>query len=308
MANHYNIWVEKYGKEEADRREMARREKLRANGLERSAAKPKKIKPKKEKKSRSGANNSMYGKTVLEAWIRKYGEAEANRRWAERNKNVSEKNKARMASMTPAERSKKYGTFGDDNAAKRPEVKAKIRNSLKEFWDSEKGDSVRKVLSENMLGDNNPSRLPGASERISAQRTKYYEDPANREKTSETTIKQIAAGKSSNGRTKNFTYTNTNGKTYIVQGTYELAFIKWLDNNNMTYRCHEDRISYINPDGTHHNYLPDFYVYEWDMYIDVKSTYRYDIQKMKFDAIFNSNPTLNLKILLEHDLSEMGII
>ena len=42
MANHYLIWVEKYGKEEADKREIARRDKLRAINLQKAALKPKK--------------------------------------------------------------------------------------------------------------------------------------------------------------------------------------------------------------------------------------------------------------------------
>jgi hypothetical protein len=235
-------------------------------------------------------------------WVDKYGEEEAIRRQKEKTEKHRKTQKAKMDSMTPEERSIKFGSFGVNNPAKKPENRKKISEAVTNSYNNE----LRKKRSEH-LRKNNPSKSPGASERISMQRIKYYEDPANREKTSESTIKQIAAGKSSNGRTKNYKYT-CNNKTYIVQGTYELAFIKWLDVNKIKFRCHEDRIKYTDQAGIIKTYLPDFYVYDWDSYIDVKSTYWYNIQKPKFNAIFNSNPKLNLKILLEHDLRDMGVI
>jgi hypothetical protein len=236
-------------------------------------------------------------------WVDKYGEEEAIRRQKEKTEKHRKTQKAKMDSMTPEERSIKFGNFGVDNPAKKPENRKKISEAVTNSYD----DELRKKRSEH-LRENNPSQLPGASKRISTHRSKYYEDPENRKKSSEIMSQLHIEGRAGSGYTKNFTYTNTNGETYIVQGTYELAFIKWLDDNNMAYRCHADRIPYTDTNNVPHYYLPDFYVYEWNLYIDVKSTYWYSIQKPKFDAIFNSNPKLNLKILLEHDLKDMHII
>jgi len=235
-------------------------------------------------------------------WVDKYGEEEAIRRQKEKTEKHRVTQKAKMDSMTPEERSLKYGTFGVNNPAKKPENRKKISEAVSNSYDNE-----LRMKRSNQLRENNPSKLPGASERISSHRNKYFEDPKNREKASTATIKQFNEGRSRSGRTKNFTHTSTIGETYIVQGSYELAFIKWLDTNNMTYRCHADRITYID-DNVTRTYLPDFFVYEWDAYVDVKSTYWYDQQKSKFEKIFASNPGLKLKILLEHDLRTMSVI
>jgi len=308
MANHYLIWVEKYGKEEADKREIARRDKLRAINLQKAALKPKKEAVKKEKKPRTGKNNGMYGKTVLGIWIEKYGKEIAERKWKEfcskRGKNL----KKTMQSMSQKDRSKKYGTFGDENASRRPEVKKTISNKIAAYWaDTDKSDSQRKRSSAR-LTHNNPSKQLGASERISKHRKEYYSNPENRKKTSERMSKIHEEGKGGSGYTKNYKYLDKSGKEHIVQGSYELAFIKWLDLNNMKFRCHEDRIKYIDSEGIERTYLPDFFVEEWNSYVDVKSSYWYSVQKDKFVNIFQSNPDLPLKILLESDLMQMNIL
>jgi hypothetical protein len=159
-----------------------------------------------------------------------------------------------------------------------------------------------------MKGNNNPSKKPDASLRISTHRKKYYEIKENRIRSSEITIKLHQEGRLKSGYTKNYKYLTSNGREYIVQGSYELAFIKWLDTNNLTFRCHEDRIQYTSADGTIHYYLPDFYVDSWNSYVDVKSSYWYNQQKQKFEDIFKSNKNLNLKILLETHLRELNII
>ena len=197
----------------------------------------------------------MLGKSYIDVWAEKYGADEANKKVLARRKKMSD-------------------------------------------------DITR---SERMKGDNNPSRQPGASEKISKHRKEYYTNPENRKKTSESVSKLHLEGKLKSGYTKNYKYT-CNDKEYIVQGSYELAFIKWLDLNKMKFRCHEDRIKYIDSNGVEKTYLPDFFVYDWDSYVDVKSSYWYSIQKEKFDNIFKSNPNLTLKILLESDLKNLHIL
>ncbi len=235
-------------------------------------------------------------------WVDKYGEEEAIRRQKEKTEKHRKTQKAKMDSMTPEERSIKFGNFGVDNPAKKLENRKKISEAVTNSYN----DDLRKQRSEH-LRKNNPSKLPGASKRISKHRTEYFQNPTNREAASDIMSQLHIEGRAGTGRTKNYKYT-CNNKTYIVQGTYELAFIKWLDVNKIKFRCHEDRIKYTDQAGIIKTYLPDFYVYDWDSYIDVKSTYWYNIQKPKFNAIFNSNPKLNLKILLEHDLRDMGVI
>jgi hypothetical protein len=57
----YDIWVKKYGEEEADKRNERYKNKI--------------------SEKTSGKNNPMYNKKVYDIWVKKYGEEEANKKW-----------------------------------------------------------------------------------------------------------------------------------------------------------------------------------------------------------------------------------
>lgn len=242
---------------------------------------------------------------VLNIWKEKYGEVEALRRWEDKINKQRATNLKKMSEMTQEERSKKYGTFGDNNPSKRAEVRSLISKNVQKSYIND--PELRKIRSNKLKGDKNPSRKPGASKRISDTKKEYFLDPANRKKSSDTMCKVHEEGRGGSGYTKNYKYT-INGRQYIVQGSYELAFIKWLDMNKMKFRCHEDRIKYVDSKGIERTYLPDFYIDEWNSYVDVKSSYWYSIQLDKFKAIIQSNPNLPLKILLETDLVQLKVL
>ena len=110
------------------------------------------------------------------------------------------------------------------------------------------------------------------------------------------------------GRTKWMDYISKDGKTYRVQGTWEYKFVEWLDNNSYTYQVHKGHFQYTDEKNNRRVYLPDFYVEEWKSYVDVKNSYLFSLTKNKFDYIIRDNPNLKLKILLEQDLINLGII
>ena len=65
----YDIWIEKYGKEEADRKQ---------NELNN-----------KKREMFSGSKNPMFGRTFYDIWVEKYGKDEADKRlqeWKDRKK------------------------------------------------------------------------------------------------------------------------------------------------------------------------------------------------------------------------------
>ena len=109
------------------------------------------------------------------------------------------------------------------------------------------------------------------------------------------------------GRTKWITFTNKNGIVYRVQGTWEYKFIEWLDVNSFTYEVHKGHFEYIDEKNNKRVYLPDFYVKEWNSYVDIKNSYLFSLTKTKFDYIIRDNPNIKLKILLEKDLINLGI-
>lgn len=60
--------------------------------------------------------------------------------------------------------------------------------------------------------------------------------------------------------------------------------------------------------GDLHSYYPDFFIHEWNCYVDIKNNYHYELQKEKFESIMISNPNLKLKILLKEDLLKLGVV
>ena len=94
---------------------------------------------------------------------------------------------------------------------------------------------------------------------------------------------------------------------YRVQGTWEYKFIEWLDINLFTYEVHKGHLKYKDENNEERVYLPDFYVKEWNSYVDIKNSYLFSLTKTKFDYIIRDNPNIKLKILLEKDLINLGI-
>ena len=184
-------------------------------------------------------------------------------------------------------------------------------DGLKRFHSSEGGIKYREKMSKihkgKISGDKNPMKRPDVAKKVSEARKEMFKDPDIRKIYSEANKKAWADGKFEGvrvGQCKWFDYKHSNGDVYKVQGTWELAFIKWLDKNNMKFTCHRGRIPYILKEEDH-SYYPDFWVDEWDSYVDVKCRYFYNEEK--FNAIRESNPVMNLKILYKKDLQELGV-
>lgn len=66
----YSVWLEKYGKEEANKR--------------------KKIKKERASQSLSGSGNPMYGKSVYDTWVEKLGKEEADKRYKQYKQTLSD--------------------------------------------------------------------------------------------------------------------------------------------------------------------------------------------------------------------------
>lgn len=95
------------------------------------------------------------------------------------------------------------------------------------------------------------------------------------------------------------------GKVYKVQGAWELAFIHWMCQNGLRFSCHRGRVSYADGNGVERSWYPDFFVYDWDGWVDVKCDHFY--QPEKFDAIQRANPGITLYVLLQNDLENLGV-
>lgn len=183
-----------------------------------------------------------------------------------------------------------------------------MSKSITRMYKNNPDISEKKRIS--MLGKNsgisNGMKQKTAREKVSIARKKMFKDHKIREHYSNKTKEAWASGKFDGiqtGFSKWHEYISKSGKMYKVQGNYELKFLKWLDENCMKFEVHKGRIPYT-LNGKRKNYYPDFYVYDWECYVDTKAKYWYD--KTKFDAIYEST-NIKLKILFEEDLKKLGI-
>lgn len=157
------------------------------------------------------------------------------------------------------------------------------------------------------LGELNGMKQEQSKKKVSIARKKMFSEPLTRKCYSEKTKNAWRQGKFNGvrvGQCEWLTYKHTDGHLYKVQGTWELAFIEWLDKNKLEFKCHRGRLAYtIN--GEAHSYYPDFWINQWDAYVDVKARCFY--APAKFEAIRACNPDTVLHVLFKEDLLKLGV-
>lgn len=193
----------------------------------------------------------------------------------------------------------------------RPDKIKKMILGLKEVWKSEE---KRKQMSEtiknvkDISGDKNPMKNIETRKKVGQTRSERMTDD-ERKKYSDGTKKAWEEGKfigvNNAWKCLWYDYEHSNGNVYKVQGTWELKFIKWLDDNKLKFECHKGRIPYIDDENNSKNYYPDFFIYDWNLYIDIKSDFTYIGQERKFEILQNNNK--NIKILFKKDLKKLNI-
>jgi hypothetical protein len=198
--------------------------------------------------------------------------------------------------------------------ASRPGIREKVAEGVKKTY-AERGEEIKTKISKKLkgvnAGSNNAMKRPEVRAKVSKTRSKLMEDSNFRTKFKQGSINAWKRGCYNNANTSGqinwYNYLHSNGTTYKVQGKYELAFIEYLDKNELKFECHKGKIPYVADDGLTHHYFPDFYVYDWKSYVDPKASHWYRIQKRKFELIEQQHPDLKLKIMLETDLRKLGI-
>jgi len=144
-------------------------------------------------------------------------------------------------------------------------VEAGKRLKMNSFWSGEKELERRKKISETMKANPNAGGLREGSGR--GVKT-WYTSP-------------IA------------------GKVYL-RSSYELAFVKWLDANNIKWKGNLLKFPYTFENKIRY-YYPDFYLIDTNEYIEVKGF------RTKQDIAKWNNFPHKLKILYKDDLIKIGI-
>lgn len=195
----------------------------------------------------------------------------------------------------------------------RPERLKRMKDGLMAAYNNrpELREKMSNIVKGRNAGDNNPMRRPEVRQKVSITRTKLMQDPVMREKFRQISLAAWARGCYDNVDTSGYsnwhTYLHSSGKEYRVQGRYELAFIKYLDEQNLTFECHKGKIPYTDDVGNTHHYFPDFYVYEWNCYVDPKATHWFKQQYKKFEWLRIQHPEIEIRILTEDKLKRLGI-
>jgi hypothetical protein len=104
------------------------------------------------------------------------------------------------------------------------------------------------------------------------------------------------------GRSKHTWYESTIAGRVYLDSSYELAYAKWLDKNEIDWRKNTKRFPYIDLNNKNRYYIPDFRLVEFDEYIEVKG------YKRENDEIKWKNFPYKLTILMKEQLQEMKIL
>jgi hypothetical protein len=104
------------------------------------------------------------------------------------------------------------------------------------------------------------------------------------------------------GRCKKFIYESPVAGTVSLDGTWELKTAKWLDNNVVAWKRNTTRFPYTDANGKKRHYTPDFWVEDWNSYIEVKG-YETDLDRIKWSQFPDQ-----LIVWKKHELTEKGIL
>ncbi len=104
------------------------------------------------------------------------------------------------------------------------------------------------------------------------------------------------------GRCKKIKYKSNIAGEVFLDGTWELKVAKYFDENELKWYRNTKKFQYINLDGKLSNYTPDFYVDNWNKYIEVKG-YETELDGCKWSQF-----PLNLEVWKKLELKNRNIL
>ena len=103
------------------------------------------------------------------------------------------------------------------------------------------------------------------------------------------------------GRCKKYSYSSPIAGDIKVDGSWELIFCRYADMLGLKWRRNTSRFPYIKPDGKASTYLPDFFVEDWNCYVEIKG-YETDLDRAKWEQFPKE---LSIKILRRKEIGEL---
>lgn len=87
-------------------------------------------------------------------------------------------------------------------------------------------------------------------------------------------------------------------KGILLDSSWELALAKRLDDLNVKW-VRPDPIQWIDKDGVKHNYFPDFYLPDYNKYLDPKNPHAVKVQEKKLKMLFQQHSNICIISSLE---------
>jgi predicted nuclease of restriction endonuclease-like RecB superfamily len=98
-------------------------------------------------------------------------------------------------------------------------------------------------------------------------------------------------------------YERKDGSKVLMDSTWEVAMAERLDHLKISWDRREDmKLPYFSKAGRKRNYIPDFYLPDYDIYIEVKG-YWTDAARHKMTSVQNTNP---VKIVILESLESVN--
>lgn len=104
------------------------------------------------------------------------------------------------------------------------------------------------------------------------------------------------------GRSSKFEYISSIAGTVKLDGSWELKVAKYLDENKINWKRNTKRFEYTNLQNTKSTYCPDFWIEDWNSYLEIKG-YETDLDKCKWKQfkenliVWKKEDLIRLKIL-----------
>jgi len=169
--------------------------------------------------------------------------------------------------------------------------KIKHSENLKKMWQNE---SYKKNMIEKLKIYNNKYEVK-EKKRLDAKNRIFSIE--TRKKLSDAAIKNNLGGHTSK---KKLYYKTKNDIIIYLQSSYEIKIAQELDNNNILWNRPE-YLYWTDKNNSTHKYYPDFYLINFDVYLDSKNDYLIQKDKEKIFNVKNQN-NINLFILDKNQL------
>jgi hypothetical protein len=135
---------------------------------------------------------------------------------------------------------------------------------------------IKSKISNSLKGNTNWSNVDEIIKILHAERAR------------ERILKRYEAGwQPKAGRCTKYTYESKIAGKILVDGTWELEVAKWLDSKCLNWKRNTKRFPYTNIEEKISHYTPDFWIEEWDSYLEIKG-YETDLDRCKW-AQFKEN-------------------